>query len=76
MKKYQFNILVFQDEDGLFVAQCPALKGCYSQGDTFEKAIEHLEEAIEMCLEEMKEEKKSLPKEPHFVGFREMSIAF
>lgn len=45
-----FNIVVLQDEDGVFVAYCPAIPGCHSQGDTYEGAEKNIKEAIELCL--------------------------
>jgi len=45
-----FNVIINQDEDGLFVADCPAIPGCHSQGSTYEEAIAHIEEAIQLCL--------------------------
>jgi len=38
-------------EDGYFVAQCPALRGCVTQGKTREEAQANLEEAIALYLE-------------------------
>ena len=42
MASYRFTIVVERDEDGAYIALCPALQGCYSQGDTYEEAVEHL----------------------------------
>ena len=49
---YKFNILFQKDENGYFV-YCPELKGCHSQGDTFEEAKENIREAIELYIETM-----------------------
>ncbi|PIQ71279.1 HicB family protein [Candidatus Roizmanbacteria bacterium CG_4_10_14_3_um_filter_39_13] len=49
-KHVHFNIVVSQDEDGVFVASCPAIPGCHSQGDTYEEAEKNIKEAIELCL--------------------------
>lgn len=45
-----FKVIFSQDEDGIFVATCPAIPGCHTQGDTFEKAEENIREAITLCL--------------------------
>jgi len=37
MRKYKFRVIVEQDEDGVYIAECPSLKGCYSQGDSIER---------------------------------------
>jgi len=49
--KYQFTVVVERDEDGVFIASCPALQGCYSQGDTYEQALENLKDAIRLHIE-------------------------
>lgn len=46
----RFPITVFQDEDGVFVAECPAIPGCVSQGATEEEAERNIREAIKECL--------------------------
>ncbi len=40
-----------RDEDGMLVAECPAIPGCVSQGKTEQEAIENIRDAIEQCLE-------------------------
>jgi len=46
-----FAVVIEQDEEGFFVASCPALKGCWSQGETEEDAMANIREAIEGWLE-------------------------
>lgn len=53
MKVYDFKVLLEPDEeDGGYVVSCPALAGCYSQGDTVDEALENIKEAIILCLDE------------------------
>jgi predicted RNase H-like HicB family nuclease len=40
-----------RDEDGVWVAECPSIPGCVSQGKTREQALANIKEAIELCLE-------------------------
>ncbi len=47
----KFVITIFQDEDGVFVAECPAIPGCISQGKTEQEAEKNIQEAIKECLE-------------------------
>ncbi|MBD2520711.1 type II toxin-antitoxin system HicB family antitoxin [Nostoc sp. FACHB-973] len=47
----KFIITIFQDEDGMFLAECPSITGCVSQGKTEQKAEENIQEAIKECLE-------------------------
>jgi predicted RNase H-like HicB family nuclease len=47
----RFQVYIYQDEDGKFIADCPIIPGCMSQGDTFEEAEENIKDAIRGCLE-------------------------
>ncbi len=47
----EFDINYFQDEDGIFTAQAPAIPGCIASGKTLEKAYRNAIDAIESCLE-------------------------
>jgi len=47
----KFMITLSQDEDGVFVAECPAIPGCVSQGTTESEAVANVREAIKECLE-------------------------
>ena len=52
MKTYQeFGINYFQDEDGVFTAVVPAIRGCVASGKTLEQAYRNAIDAIESCLE-------------------------
>lgn len=52
-----FNVVITQDEDGKYVADCPAIPGCHSQGDTYEEAEKNIKEAIGLCLKVAKSDK-------------------
>lgn len=56
MEKHRLQVIVELDEDGKYIASCPSLQGCYTQGDTFEETLENIGDVIEMCLQELKEE--------------------
>jgi predicted RNase H-like HicB family nuclease len=45
------KVVVRQGEDGYFVASCPSLKSCWSQGKSREEALGNIREAIELYLE-------------------------
>ena len=47
----KFVITIEQDEDGIFVVECPSIPGCISQGKTEQEALENIEDAIKQCLE-------------------------
>ncbi|OGG57633.1 hypothetical protein A2853_00415 [Candidatus Kaiserbacteria bacterium RIFCSPHIGHO2_01_FULL_55_17] len=48
---YHFPIVVEKDRSGYYAA-CPALQGCYSQGETYEKVLENIEDAIRLHVED------------------------
>lgn len=48
----KFKILVEQAIDGYFVAHCPVLKSCWTQGKTMEETIENMKEATTLYLED------------------------
>ena len=49
----KMHVVIEKDEAGYFVADVPALPGCFSQGKTYEEAIANVKEAIEGWLEVM-----------------------
>jgi len=51
MQNYEFTVVIEKDEDGRFVAICPALQGCYSEGETEEEARLLIEDAIRLHVE-------------------------
>ena len=76
MKNYNLQVIIEQDEDGIFIAECPALQGCYAQGKTYEEAIENIKDVITMCIEELKEAKKKINlKYPEVIGIKSLEVA-
>jgi antitoxin HicB len=57
----KYRVLVEQDEDGVFVAEVPALPGCISQGFTRDEAIENIKEAIAGYLESLEAHNEPVP---------------
>ena len=55
----KFNIVLDRDEDGMWIAECPSIPGCVSQGQTKDEALANVQEAITLCLEVRSE--KGLP---------------
>lgn len=47
----QLTVTLYQDEDGVWVVECPAIPGCVSQGQTRPEALDNIREAIALCLE-------------------------
>jgi predicted RNase H-like HicB family nuclease len=68
----KFVTTLQQDEDGVWVAECPAIPGCVSQGKTREEASRNLKEAMQSCLEVRKEKGMPLTVETREI---ELSVA-
>ena len=47
----KFTITISQDEDGMYIAECPAIPGCVSQGATEQEAEKNIQDAVKECLE-------------------------
>lgn len=47
----KFSVTIDRDEDGVWIAECPSIPGCVSQGTTKDEALENIKEAIQLCLE-------------------------
>lgn len=62
------QVVILPGEDGYWVAECPSLPGCLSQGRTREEAIANIKEAIEGYIDALKEDGLSVPEE-HFDAF-------
>ena len=54
---YKKNTVIEKDGHGYF-SYAPEFKGCHSQGDTLEEVLENMEEAIELYVESLSDEKK------------------
>ena len=57
----RYRVIIEQDEDGVFIASCPTLPGCFSQGDTREEALENIKDAIEGYLESLNLHGEAIP---------------
>ncbi len=57
----KYRVLIEQDEDGVYVAEVPALPGCISQGQTREEAVENVKEAIAAYLESLEAHGDPIP---------------
>ncbi len=57
------QVILSPGEDGFWVAQCPSLPGCISQGDTKEKAVQNIKEAIAVYIDALEEDNLPVPEE-------------
>ena len=57
----RYRVYLEPDEDGMFVATCPTLPGCVSQGQTRAEATANIREAIEGYLKSLKKHGDPVP---------------
>jgi antitoxin HicB len=57
----KFRVVIEPDEDGVFVAECPTLPGCISQGRTRTEAVENIREAIAAYLASLAKHGEPVP---------------
>ena len=63
MRDFELTIVIERDEDGRFLAVCPALQGCYTEGASEEEARELITDAIRLHLESRLERGEPIPDE-------------
>ena len=57
----KFRIIIEQDEDGVFVSECPTLPGCISQGRTRAEALGNIKDAIHGYMVSLKKHNEPIP---------------
>ena len=57
----RYSVILEPEEEGGFHIWCPALKGCHSQGDTKEEALDNIQEAIVAYLESLRDKGSPFP---------------
>ena len=69
MHKYEFPVVIEQDEDGIYLATVTSLRSCHTQARNIPTLLKRIKEAILLCLEVEKEV-------PHlkFVGLQEVEV--
>ena len=73
MQNYKFRVIIEQDEDNIYVATVPALKGCHTQAKTLDELMERTKEAIELYLEYQDDNITDAVK-LNFVGLQEIEV--
>lgn len=68
--KREFNVIIEEDEDGIFVASIPELPGCHTQAKNLDELMIRIREAAELCLEVQ----ETVPPIPRFVGIQRMTV--
>jgi predicted RNase H-like HicB family nuclease len=57
------KVIVYPGEDGFFVAECPSLPGCITQGTTRTEALDNIREAIDLYTEVLVENGRPVPED-------------
>ena len=71
----KFQVVLEEDlEDGGYVVHCPALKGCWSQGDTIEEALGNIKEAIVGYLKTLNDRAMHDIKSPNRALIKEVAV--
>lgn len=73
MKKHLFTIIIEKDQDGYF-AYCPQLQGCYTQGDTYEKVLKNIKDAVRLHVEDRNAEEE-IWKEPEEINVTSLELS-
>ena len=68
--KREFSVIVHRDEEGVYVASVPELRGCHTQARSLDKLMERIREAIELCLEV----EGASSAETEFIGVQRVAI--
>ncbi len=73
MKYQNFSVVVEEDKDGFF-AFCPELQGCYAQGETYEEALEHIKDAVQLHLVDASKSKEKIER-PKSISMATVEVA-
>ena len=57
----KYRVVIEQDEDGMFVVECPSLPGCISQGKTRAEALANIADAIQGYMESLAKHGEPVP---------------
>jgi predicted RNase H-like HicB family nuclease len=63
MKVFNYTVVIEKDKEENYLAICPALQGCYTEGSTKEEALEMIKDAIKLHLEDKIENGEELYEE-------------
>ena len=62
-QNHNYTVILEKESEGGYHVYCPALKGCHTQGDTFEEALENITEAISLYIESSIADNQPIPQE-------------
>ncbi|MBI4258325.1 MAG: type II toxin-antitoxin system HicB family antitoxin [Thaumarchaeota archaeon] len=57
----KYRTIIERDDDGIYIAKCPTLPGCISQGKTRSEALSNIKDAIRGYLASLKKHNEPIP---------------
>ena len=73
-KKYNFPVIIEKDENGVYVATIPSLRGCHTQAKTLATLYKRIEEVVSLCLEVEKKILKEKISSSEFIGVQNLEF--
>lgn len=70
----KYTVIFEPAEEGGYIASVPVLPGCATQGETFEEAVEMVQDAIAGYLSVLKEERQEIPTEKEDLVVTKVSV--
>ena len=61
--QYRYRVVIYRDADGVYIAECPALEGCVTDGATFEEALVQIKDAVRVYVGSLIELGRPIPQE-------------
>ena len=74
-KKYNFPVIIEKDEDDVYIATVPALRGCHTQAKNLTTLYKRIEEVISLCLEVEKDILKEKISTSKFIGVQNFEFS-
>ena len=74
-KKYNFPVIIEKDENGVFIATVPSLRGCHTQAKNLTSLYKKIEEVISLCLEVEKDILKEKISTSKFIGVQNFEFS-
>ena len=69
MPRILFYKVIFEPaEEGGYTVYVPALKGCISEGDTYEEALRNIKDAIQLYVDTLKDRGREIPEDSHHIA--------
>ena len=72
MDNYKFTVIIERDEDGVYIASVPAIRGCHTQASSLDELMIRTKEVIELMLDQHLDSQDNIKIE--FVGLQEIEV--